>query len=59
MPFWQIALSIGLLWLTALACMWFAGRAFRLGMLNYGKRLKLKEVFRRSKPTPKLEGGHE
>lgn len=58
-PFWQIALSIGLLWLTALACMWFAGRTFRLGMLNYGKRLKLKEVFRRSKPTPKLEGGHE
>jgi len=40
--------------------MWFAGRSFRLGMLNYGKRLKLKEIFRRSKKSiSKPEVSHE
>jgi len=59
-PFWQTALSIGVQWITALASMWFAGRSFRLGMLNYGKRLKLKEIFRRSKKSiKKPEVSHE
>jgi ABC-2 type transport system permease protein len=46
-PFWQIAVCVGLLTLCALGSLWLAGRAFRLGMLSYGKRLSLREVFRR------------
>lgn len=46
-PAWQIIASIGLLSLTALGALWLAGRAFRLGMLRYGQRLRWKEVFAR------------
>ncbi len=46
-PAWQIAASIGLLSLTALGSLWLAGRAFRLGMLRYGQRVRWKEIFAR------------
>ncbi len=45
-PFWQIALSEGILILCAGFSIWLAGRAFRLGMLRYGKKVTLKELFR-------------
>ena len=48
-PIWQILTSIGLLIACALGALWIAGRAFRLGMLRYGKRLALKEIFSRAK----------
>jgi ABC-2 type transport system permease protein len=38
-PTWQLLLSLSLLILFALAALWFAGRAFRLGMLRYGQRV--------------------
>lgn len=38
-PTWQLLLSLSLLILFALAALWFAGRAFRLGMLRYGQRI--------------------
>ncbi|NMC80566.1 MAG: ABC transporter permease [Chloroflexi bacterium] len=44
-PGWQIALSLGILVASALGAVWLAGRAFRLGMLRYGKRLSWKELF--------------
>ncbi|NPV76321.1 MAG: ABC transporter permease [Anaerolineae bacterium] len=44
-PVWQTAFSIALLYVCAAASIWLAGRAFRLGMLRYGKRLALKELF--------------
>lgn len=47
LPVWQIVVSLGLLYATAFGALWLAGRAFRLGMLQYGKRLKLAEIFRR------------
>ncbi len=47
-PLWQTALSIGLLILCAVGALWLAGRAFRLGMLRYGKRLTWREIFGRS-----------
>jgi len=47
LPFWQIAISVILLVLSAAGSLWLAGRAFRLGMLNYGKRLSIFEIFRR------------
>lgn len=44
-PAWQIGLSILGVNLTALGGIWLAGRAFRLGMLRYGQRLRLQELF--------------
>jgi ABC-2 type transport system permease protein len=48
LPAWQIALSSAIQVLSAVGAIWLAGRAFRLGMLRYGKRLKWREVFARS-----------
>ena len=45
LPVWQIALSSAIQILCAVAAIWLAGRAFRLGMLRYGKRLSLRELF--------------
>jgi ABC-type Na+ efflux pump permease subunit len=36
-PVWQVALSILLTTLTALAVVWAAGRILRIGLLSYGK----------------------
>ncbi|MGA2503793.1 MAG: ABC transporter permease [Anaerolineales bacterium] len=49
LPAWQIAISSVILVLTAVGTIWLAGRAFRIGMLRYGKRLKLRELFARQK----------
>jgi ABC-2 type transport system permease protein len=47
LPAWQIALSACIQVIFAVGAIWLAGRAFRLGMLRYGKRLKWREVFAR------------
>lgn len=52
-PVWQIAIALSLLILSAIGALWLAGRAFRLGMLRYGKRLSLRELFRPSVPINK------
>ncbi len=46
-PIWQISLTILLLIGFAIAALWLAGRAFRIGMLRYGKRLSFKELFQK------------
>ena len=46
-PGWQIAVSAIILVLCAGGAIWLAGRAFRLGMLRYGKRLAWREIFTR------------
>jgi ABC-2 type transport system permease protein len=43
-PAWQIALSLALLVLTAVGCLWLAARAFRLGMLSYGQSFNLRRL---------------
>jgi ABC-2 type transport system permease protein len=43
-PVWQISLTIALLFLFAIIALWIAGRAFRLGMLRYGKKLSLRDI---------------
>lgn len=48
-PTWQIALTIGLLVASAAASVWLASRAFRLGLLRYGKSLSLREILSRAK----------
>ena len=42
----QIALSLVLLALTVFGLIWLAARIFRLGLLNYGKRLGLRDIIR-------------
>jgi ABC-2 type transport system permease protein len=44
-PTWQIVVSVIILVLSAAGAVWLAGRAFRLGMLRYGQRLRWKEIF--------------
>lgn len=43
-PIWQIAASIIIQCSLAVVTIWIAIRAFRMGMLRYGKRLKLSEI---------------
>jgi ABC-2 type transport system permease protein len=43
-PTWQLVASVTLLVLSAIASVWLAGRAFRLGMLRYGQRIRWKEL---------------
>ncbi len=45
LPDWQIAISAVIQVAAAIGSLWLAGRAFRLGMLRYGKRLRWREVF--------------
>jgi ABC-2 type transport system permease protein len=45
-PLWQIATSVALLVATIFAVAWFAGRIYRVGILMYGKKPTLPEIFR-------------
>ncbi len=45
-PPWQPVLAAALVVLTALLCVWAAGRIFRVGILMQGKGAKLGEMLR-------------
>ncbi|MBS1903170.1 MAG: ABC transporter permease [Bacteroidetes bacterium] len=45
-PFWQIALSFVLMGLTFYGVLWLASKIYRTGILMYGKKYTLKEIFR-------------
>ncbi len=45
-PFWQIALSIVINCLAITGLVWLASRVYRVGMLMYGKRATLPEVWK-------------
>lgn len=45
-PFWQIALSLTIGFVTVLFLLWFAARVYRMGMLMYGKRASIPEAWR-------------
>lgn len=45
-PFWQLAVSIGLLMLSIWGVLWFSTRLYRVGILMYGKRATLPELMR-------------
>jgi ABC-2 type transport system permease protein len=49
LPAWQIAVSAVIQVASAVGAVWLAGRAFRLGMLRYGQRLRMREVFARQR----------
>jgi ABC-2 type transport system permease protein len=46
-PTLQLVLNIALLVVAAGGAIWLAARTFRLGMLSYGKRLSLRQLFGR------------
>lgn len=45
-PLWQEALSVALLFATALAMVWIAAKIYRVGILMYGKKPTLKEMIK-------------
>jgi ABC-2 type transport system permease protein len=45
-PLWQIGVSVAILLATIWAVAWFAGRVYRVGILMYGKKPTLPEIFR-------------
>ena len=46
-PAWRVLSAAGLSWLFAAGMIWLATRAFRIGMLRYGKRIRFRELFAR------------
>jgi ABC-2 type transport system permease protein len=49
-PLWQVAIGTCLQVAYALGALWVAGRAFRLGTLRYGQRLRWRELMGRRAP---------
>ncbi|MDH3649469.1 MAG: ABC transporter permease [Saprospiraceae bacterium] len=45
-PAWQILLSITLLILAAIFCVWISGRIYRTGILMYGKKGSFREIWK-------------
>ena len=45
-PLWQEILSLVLLYVTALAFVWFSARIYRVGILMYGKKPSVKEMLK-------------
>lgn len=45
-PWWQLTVSIALLFLTFFLTVWFAAKIYRIGILIYGKKITYKEIFK-------------
>ncbi|PYV25888.1 MAG: ABC transporter permease, partial [Acidobacteria bacterium] len=45
-PWWQIALSLGLSLVTTVGVVYFSAKIYRVGVLMYGKRPSVVELFR-------------
>ena len=45
-PLWQFGVSIGLLVISIFATLWFSSKLYRIGILMYGKRATIPEIFR-------------
>lgn len=45
-PVWEIVLSMALLFVTAISCIMFAGKIYRVGILMMGKKVSFKEIFK-------------
>lgn len=55
-PTWQIAASAATGLVGGIGLVWLAGRAFRISLLRYGQRLRLRELFaRRAAPKATAE----
>ena len=45
-PWWQIAISVTLLFATFFSVVWFAAKIYRVGILMYGKKPTWRELYR-------------
>lgn len=45
-PFWQLGLSIALLFITAIVIVGFSAKIYRVGILMYGKKPSIKEMIK-------------
>ena len=45
-PGWELALSIGLLVLTFLACGWISAKIYKIGILMFGKKTTFKDLWK-------------
>jgi ABC-2 type transport system permease protein len=54
-PVWQVISSIAILSVSAVFSIWLAARAFDMGMLRYGKRLRLAELLARNNHKRQVE----
>ena len=45
-PWWQLVLSLVILFATFMGVVWFAAKIYRVGILMYGKKPTYKELFR-------------
>jgi ABC-2 type transport system permease protein len=45
-PIWELVVSIVLLYVTAILCIYLAGKIYRTGILMYGKKTTFKELFK-------------
>lgn len=45
-PWWQVLLSLALLYASIIAVTWMSARIYRTGILMYGKKVTLKELFK-------------
>lgn len=45
-PWWELVISIVLLYLTFMVMVWFAAKIYRVGILMYGKKPTYKELFK-------------
>jgi ABC-2 type transport system permease protein len=45
-PAWQIALSMAIMLVTIIGCIWMAARIYRTGILMYGKKTSYREIWK-------------
>ena len=45
-PWWELAISLGLLIITNFGVIWLAAKIYRVGILMYGKKASYKELFK-------------
>lgn len=45
-PWWQIVLSVSILFTTFIGVVWFASKIYRVGILMYGKKPSWKELYK-------------
>jgi ABC-2 type transport system permease protein len=58
-PLWQVAASVAIHTLAAALALWAAQHTFRLGMLRYGKGIRLGEILSRRQALPTRESRHD
>lgn len=45
-PYWEIALSMALMLVTIVGCIWMAAKIYRTGILMYGKKTSYREIWK-------------